>query len=67
MANRIPINPDNDDLFNTCSDGLVLINLLRMIDPNLIDNSKVCEGENLNVFQVRLNLDLALEGCKKII
>ena len=67
MASRIPINPDNDDLFNTCSDGLVLINLLRLIDPNLIDMSKVCEGENLNVFQVRLNLDLALEGCKKII
>ena len=67
MVGRIPIDPDNDDLFNTCSDGLVLIHLLNMIDPNLIDMNKVAKGENLNVFQVRLNLDLALEGCKKII
>ena len=42
IASRIPINPDNDDLFDTCSDGLVLIHLLRMIEPNLIDMSKVC-------------------------
>ena len=67
MASRIPINPDNNDLFDTCSDGLVLIHLLRMIDPNLIDMSKVCFAENPNVFQVRLNLDLALDACKKII
>ena len=67
IASRIPINPDNNDLFDTCSDGLVLIHLLRMIDPNLIDMSKVCFAENPNVFQVRLNLDLALDACKKII
>ena len=50
MAGSLPIDPDNDDLFNTCSDGLVLIHLLNMIDPSLIDMDKVAKGENLNVF-----------------
>ena len=67
IADRIPIDDQNDDLFNTFSDGIVLIHVLRTIDPNLIDMTKVCLGDNLNVFQVRLNLGLALEACKKII
>ena len=37
LSERLPMNPDNDDLFNTCSDGLVLIYLLKVIDPKLID------------------------------
>jgi len=28
LTDRMPMNPDNDDLFNTCSDGLVIIYLL---------------------------------------
>ena len=50
ISNRIPMDPDNDDLFNTCSDGLVLIHILKLIDPTLVDMSKVCHGDNLNVF-----------------
>jgi len=37
LAERLPMDPDNDDLFNTCSDGLVLIYLLNIIDPSLVD------------------------------
>ena len=37
LSERLPINPENDDLFNSCSDGIVLIYLLREIDPTLID------------------------------
>ena len=50
LVDRIPIDDSNDDLFNTCSDGLVLIYTLKIIDPTLIDMRKVCQGDNLNVF-----------------
>ena len=28
LSERLPMNPDNEDLFDTCSDGLVLIYLI---------------------------------------
>ena len=53
LSDRLPMDDKNEDLFNTCSDGLVLIYLLRLIDPTLIDMNHVCFGDNLNVFKVR--------------
>ena len=52
LADRLPMDPDNDDLFNTCSDGLVLIYLLKMIDPALVNMKMIARGKNLNIFQV---------------
>ena len=67
MADRLPMGTDKDDLFDTCSDGLVLIYLLRALDPELVDMSQVNKGTNLNVFQVRANLDYALKQAGTII
>ena len=50
IADRLPINVDNEDLFNTCSDGLLLIHILKLIDPGLVNMKKVNLGKNLNVF-----------------
>ena len=63
LSDRLPIDPLNDDLFNACSDGLVLIYLLISIDPKLIDMKQVHHGQN--VFKVRNNLDMAFAACKK--
>ena len=67
LQDRLPIDPSNDDLFDTVSDGLVLAYLLKAIDPSLIDLSRIAHGAKANVFQIRANIDLALESCKKII
>lgn len=54
LEDRLPMDPDEEDvLFDTCSDGLVLIYLLKAIDPTLIDLKNVNKGKNLNIFQVR--------------
>ena len=37
IAERLPIKPDSDDLFDACADGLVLIYLLKNIDPTLVN------------------------------
>ena len=41
LKDRLPINPEGDDLFTALSDGMILIYLMRSIDPKLIDMSKV--------------------------
>ena len=50
LQDRLPIDPTNDDLFDTVSDGLVLAYLLHAIDPSLIDLSKIAHGGKANVF-----------------
>ena len=37
LSDRLPMDPDGDDLFDACSDGLVLIYLLNIIDPSMIN------------------------------
>ena len=63
LGDRLPMDPNNDDLFNTCSDGLVLIYLLNVIGSDLVNMKQVHHGQN--VFKVRNNLDMAFAACKK--
>ena len=67
ISERLPIDPDGDDLFDACADGLVLIYLLKQIDPALVNMKQVAHGANLNPFVIRNNLALGLRGAKKII
>ena len=62
LADRLPMDPDDDDLFDACSDGLVLIYLLKVIDPTLINMKQVHHGQN--VFKIRNNLDMVFTSCK---
>ena len=57
LLDRLPIDPDSDDLFHACSDGMVLIHLLNHIEPDLIDMRTVNKGSTLNIYKVRENLD----------
>ena len=59
LAERLPINPDNDDLFHACSDGMVLIHMLNHIQPDSIDMRTVNKGSTMNVYKVRENLNQA--------
>lgn len=67
ILERLPINPDNDDLFHACSDGMVLIHLLNHIDKDAIDMRTVNKGSNLNIYKVRENLDQAFTVAKTLI
>lgn len=67
LAERLPINPDNEDLFHACSDGMVLIHMLNHIDADNIDMRTVNKGSNLNIFKVRENLDQAFAVMKTLI
>lgn len=60
VVERLPINPDNDDVFHACSDGMVLVHLMKHIDEDCIDMRTINKGSNMKIFKVRENLDQAL-------
>lgn len=63
VQERLPIDPENDDLFHACSDGMVLVHLMKHIDEDSIDMRTVNKGSNMNIYQVRENLDMALSAA----
>ena len=67
VTERLPINPDNEDLFHACSDGMVLIHLINHIEKDAIDMRTVNTGSNINIYKVRENLDQAFAVAKTMI
>ena len=67
LAERLPINPDGDDLFHACSDGMFMIHMLNHIQPDSIDMRTVNTGSTLNVYKVRENLAQAFAVAKTLI
>lgn len=64
LQDRLPINPENEDLFTAMSDGMILIHLLNMVEKDTIDMRVVCTKHNPNIYQIRENINIALTGCK---
>ena len=62
---KLPIDPDNDDLFHALSDGMILLHLLAHIEKDSIDFRTVNKGKNINIYQVRENLDQAMSVCSQ--
>lgn len=68
LKDRLPIDVKNpDDLFNTLADGYVGLYLLNAIEEGTVDLSKIYKGHNLNIFQQRANLNMFMDGCKKLV
>ena len=67
VQERLPIDPEGDDLFHAVSDGMVLIHLVSHIDKDAIDFRTVNKGSNMNVYKIRENLDMVLGVCQSMI
>ena len=69
MKERLPINPENEDLFDVMADGMVGLHLLNKCnkDEEIIDFRTVNKGANLNIYKVRENLDQFFAGCTGLI
>jgi len=61
---KIPINPDSDDLFHAFDDGLVLCKLLIKADEESVDARALNRKKNMNVYEIRENLKLGISACK---
>jgi len=67
LAERLPIDPDTEDVFHACSDGMVLIHLLNHIEKDSIDMRTVNTGSSINIYKVRENLDQSFAVAKTLI
>ncbi len=61
----LPINPDNMDLYPSLKDGIILCKLINLVE-NKIDERVINIKDNLNVFQITENLNLAINTAKVI-
>lgn len=60
------MNPENDDIFHSLEDGVILSKLVNAAHEDTIDFRAVNMKKNLNIYQVKENLNLALNACKGI-
>ena len=67
VKERLPINPENADLFDAMADGLLGLHLLNKAEKDRIDMRTVNKGANLNIYKIRENLDQFFAGCKGLI
>jgi plastin-1 len=61
----LPINPENMDLFSSLKDGIILCKLINLVEQK-IDERVINIKDNLNVFQMTENLNLAINTSKVI-
>lgn len=63
-SDRLPMNTTDDTLFHAFDNGILLCKLLMFIDPNCIDERAMNKQTNMNVYQVKENLQMAIAAAK---
>ena len=66
MKELVPINPENDDLFHVMEDGILMCKLINLAQDNTILMKAVNMKKNMTIYQVKENLNLALNAAKGI-
>jgi hypothetical protein len=61
---RLPMNADDDSLFHVFDNGVLLCKLLLQIDSNIIDTRTINRKANMNVYEVKENLNQAIAASK---
>lgn len=66
LAGFFPLNPESDDLFHSMETGIVLSKLVNIAVENTIDPRALNKQKNMNIYQIKENLNLAINACKGI-
>jgi len=61
---RLPMKTEDDSLFHSFDNGVLLCKLLMLIDPNCIDTRALNRMQNMNVYQVKENLQMGIAAAK---
>jgi len=68
LKKRLPINPASEDLFPNMADGLILIKLLNLVDPDAVDMRTINKyTSNMNAVAIKCNIQQALIAGKGLI
>jgi len=63
---KLPINPDNHEVFEKLGDGFIFSKLINRAVPGTIDMRAMNTKGNLNIFQIKENLNLVIQSAKAI-
>ncbi|KAJ1909489.1 fimbrin [Tieghemiomyces parasiticus] len=66
VGTRLPIDPNNMQVFDECRDGLLLSKLINDAAPGTIDERVLNRGKKLSPFQVIENNNLVVNSAKAI-
>ena len=65
-GNRLPIDPESDELYDKLQDGVILSKLVNKCEPDTINEDELKKDENMNIFDKYDNLTKAVDGAKKV-
>ena len=66
LGSLIPINPSNNEIFRKCGNGVLLCKLINAATPGTIFEKAINNRPNINIFQIKENLNLAINAAKSI-
>lgn len=64
LAERLPIDPETDDLFTACDDGIIFCKLVNKIQPDTVNDRVLKKGKN--IFEVKATINMALSAIKAV-
>ena len=64
--NKIPIDRDNEEVFDKLKDGIILGKLMNLTDKNSLDEDSLKTGDELSDEDKNNNLDKVVEGEDKL-
>lgn len=59
--NQLPINPDNEEVFDKLKDGVALGKLMNLADPDAVSDDSLKTGDNLSDDDKNNNLEKLLK------
>jgi len=65
-ANKLPINPETDELYDKIKDGIILCKLVNKCEPETVKEEEIKKNEDMNIFDRYDNLQKAIDGAKKV-
>lgn len=66
LATRLPMDPNNDDLFQQCADGVVFAKLVALCDSEAVDERALNLKAKLSKYQMIENCNLAINAAKSV-
>ncbi|PRP78914.1 hypothetical protein PROFUN_13290 [Planoprotostelium fungivorum] len=66
LKSMLPIDPDNEDIFESIRSGILTIKLINSIAPNTIPKEKIKIRKNYSIFETNENQEFALDGASKL-
>lgn len=65
-APRLPMDPNTDELFTQCADGIIFAKLVNLVEPGTVDERALNMKKKITKFQVIENCNLAINAAKAI-